>query len=160
MGFFEEVQHWFKEDSDYGGRYIQKIIIQWEKSDKASFKKFISSELSIKLPQDYQLVQEYIYTDGRRADLAIIHKEHPLLLIEIKWNDTLIKESEQKNSQLADYVTICLKQESCGLLILTRESLSVGEIDCLGKLMGRGHHRYFGDISLYLNQWFVSKMSG
>lgn len=152
MGFFSEVQSWFVDAGDYGGRYVQKIIIEWEKSDKTSFKKYLSAELGITLPANYRLEQEYPYQDGRLADIAVIYDECPLLLVEIKWNDSLGKETNLMGSQLDDYVNFCLKQKKCGLLVLTKNTLSVEEQDCLNKLKRRGQHHYFGGMSSYLEK--------
>jgi len=151
MGFFSEVQSWFEDSGDFGGRYGQKIILEWEKSDKSSFKKFISKELGITLPTGYRLEQEYQYQVGRRADLAVIDGDFPILLVEIKWNDTLVKETASRNAQLDDYVKYCSGSDKCSLLVLTKGSLSGNELRFLRKLGSRGHHHYFGKLSSYLD---------
>lgn len=151
MGFFSEVQSWFNDNGDNGGRYVQKIIIEWAKSDKAGFKKFMGS-LGVKLPSKYQLVKEYPYKTDRSSDLALLDEnEEPLLLIEIKWNDALGKEMGNKKSQLTDYVNFCLNTENCNLLVLTKENLSVLDVECLLNLQPRCVRRSFGDMATFFN---------
>lgn len=149
MSFFSGVQSYFKDE--HGGRYLGKIIIEWEKNDKVGFKKFCSSELGVhELPAKYQLTGEFPYKGGRYADLAILCDDRrPFALFEIKWNDTLTKETEHKGSQLQDYVFFC-KKNACKMILLTRDSLAEDDSKELHKLGEDGQHKYVGSLSSVL----------
>jgi len=161
MAFFSEVKRWLS--ADFGGRYIGKIILEWVKDDNAGFKELIRNELNINLSSDYRIEEEFVYKKSRRADLAVFRKDQdtvPVVLIEIKWDDSLTEVKETGKTQLKDYVEYCLQHNDCCLLVLTKDSLSKKELVELKKLGMGGKHCYLGGLSAHLenSQSIVAKM--
>ena len=156
MAFFSEIQNWFC--TGFDGRYIGKIILEWEKEDRTGFASFIRKQLGVKLPSGYRVAAEFGYKSGemrRAADLAVFSDEcdtAPIVLIEIKWNDKPIEDKKTGRAQLADYVQYCLAHKTCNLLVLTKDSLRIDELSQIGRLNGRGQHCYFGSLSPHLEE--------
>lgn len=156
MAFFSELQNWFI--GGFDGRYIGKIIFEWQKEDRAGFRAFIHKQLDLKLPLGYRLEAEFSYKPGserRAADLAIFSDDYsavPIVLIEIKWNDNLIEDRKTGRAQLTDYVQYCLEHKACNLLVLTKDSLLIEDLSEIGKLISRGHHCYFGSLFSVLDE--------
>ena len=154
MAFFSELQNWFI--GGFDGRYIGKIILEWQKEDRAGFRAFIHKQLEIKLPLGYRLEAEFSYKPGnerRAADLAIFSDDcdtAPIVLIEIKWNDKPIEDRKTGREQLTDYVQYCLEHKTCNLFVLTKDSLLIKELSLIGKLRSRGQHHYFGSLFPHL----------
>lgn len=156
MAFFSEVQKWFS--TGFDGRYIGKIILEWEKEDRAGFSAFIRRELGVQLPSGYRLEAEHWYKPGRErraADLAIFSDDYdtaPIVLIEIKWNDKLIVDRETDRAQLKDYVQYCGIHKTCHLLVLTKDALKIEELKQIEELKGRGKRCYFGNLFCHLDE--------
>lgn len=156
MAFFSEVQRWFS--AGFDGRYIGKIILEWQKEDRAGFIAFIHKQLGIKLPSGFRLEAEFGYKPGherRAADLAIFPNAYdvmPLVLIEIKWDDKPIEDRKTGRAQLKDYVKYCRLHKACNLLVLTKDALRVDELDQIGELRDRGQHCYFGNLFPHLEE--------
>lgn len=107
--FFSSIQHWFK--GDLYGRHLGLILQEIGNRRPHTLTSFISRVCDIPLRDLKNATFECEYSFAglrgrRRADLAVFpddQKIEPIVLIEIKYNDKPLPETELKPAQLADY---------------------------------------------------------
>lgn len=127
--FFSRIQSWF--GAAYDGRYLAYILAEIGKHHPKSIAGLLCSTLGLGRRELAALVlePEYVFQGvrgPRRADLAVFASAddpEPVVLIEIKYRDKLIPESDVKPAQLADYVHWKAKTSGRHVLVLSRETL-------------------------------------
>jgi hypothetical protein len=106
--FFGAIQRWFK--ADLYGRHLGLILQEVGNRRPETLTSFISDVFSIPRRdlRNARFQAEYSF-DGkrgrRRADLAIFREDEdePIVLVEIKYHDKPLPETESKPAQLIDY---------------------------------------------------------
>lgn len=132
--FFSQLQSWFK--ADHAGRYLALILCEIGHYQPAALREILCDLWNIgcrSLPE-MTLRAEYHFrgTKGtRRADIAVFAKPtdtEPIGLIEIKYRDRLTEETAVKPAQLVDYVAWANADISRRILVLSRETLDLGDV--------------------------------
>ena len=108
--FFGSIQHWFK--ADLYGRHLGLILQEVGNRRPETLTSFVSNVFHIPRGnlRNARFQAEYSF-DGkrgrRRADLAIFREDEdePIVLIEIKYHDKPLPETQNKPAQLVDYQT-------------------------------------------------------
>jgi len=155
-GFLSTIQSWYVDDelsvdadlpqeklrSRNSGRFIQLVLLELAKREPKTFEKIIREKISGIPLGSFVVQREYSCDsiDQRFADLAILSKgsSEPLVLIEIKYDDTFIRQNvNQKSDQLTSYINEC-KKKHCALLILSKDILSTKDVKTIEKARNAG----------------------
>lgn len=135
--FFSRIQSWFS--GSFHGRYLAYILAEIGKHHPTLIRELICSGCKIgkRALADPHFVPEFAFEGRvgmRRADLAVFGcdgDDEPLVLIEIKYRDQLIPESDIKPAQLDDYMHWRASGKGRHLLILSREMLRTPGVPAL-----------------------------
>lgn len=126
--FFSSIQNWFQ--GDLYGRHLGLILQEIGNRRPQVLTSFISEvcEIPLSALKNATFQCEYSFPgmrSRRRADLAVFtddQKVEPIVLIEIKYNDKPLPETEMKSAQLDDYQAWRNRdRENRRVLLLTRE---------------------------------------
>jgi hypothetical protein len=133
--FFSSIQNWFS--SEMHGRHLGLILQEIGKWRREALTSFIADVCDIPLKdlKNARFACEHAFPGmrgPRRADLAVFPDEDtndPLVLIEIKYHDKPLPETELKPAQLDDYEAWRNKNPAKRrVLLLTRELYQVQNI--------------------------------
>ncbi|QIE23578.1 hypothetical protein SBC1_14640 [Caballeronia sp. SBC1] len=125
--FFGAIQNWFK--GDFYGRHLGLILQEVGTRRPEAVTSFVSDVFGIprRTLRNARFQAEYSFVGQRgwrRADLAIFieDEDEPVILVEIKYHDKPLPETNLKPAQLADYKTWREADSSKRhVLLLTRE---------------------------------------
>lgn len=129
-GYFSAIQSWFSEKNE--GRHLALILRETGKWHPEAINNFVSESLGLSKRELRKCIYETEYTFNgkkgyRRADLAVIPfgRNEPIALIEIKYRDKPLCETDDKPAQLEDYA-FWKSQDSDHrhVLVISREALN------------------------------------
>ncbi|MFZ5529189.1 MAG: hypothetical protein ACOZE7_21280 [Pseudomonadota bacterium] len=132
--FFSRIQSWFSQS--YHGRYLAFILAEIGRQHPgvvADLLVHACPGISRQMLRNASFEPEYVFrgTSGRRrADLAVFanaEDDEPVALIEIKYRDRLIPESDVKPAQLDDYLAWERAAPGRYCLVLSREVLHLAD---------------------------------
>jgi hypothetical protein len=132
--FFTRLQSWFK--ADQSGRFLAHILCEVARNQPEAMRDILCEVWGLgrrSLP-GLTLQAEYSFRGkrGRRyADIAVFASPadvEPLGLIEIKYRDRLTAETESRPAQLVDYADWVATDTKRRILVLSRETLDLGEV--------------------------------
>ncbi|SEK12564.1 hypothetical protein [Achromobacter sp. NFACC18-2] len=127
--FFSRIQAWFS--GRFDGRYLAYILAEIGKWHPSLIRELIcaSCKLEKRAFRKPVFVPEYAFKGAsgvRRADLAVFADEdddEPTVLVEIKYRDKLLAESDIKPAQIDDYAHWRNSFNGRQILVLSRETL-------------------------------------
>lgn len=131
--FLSRIQSYFS--TSYHGRFLAYVFAEIGNHQWKVVARFLSQALDIPVRELGRptLDPEYSFSGSmgtRRADLAVFSESDPLnpvALIEIKYRDRLVAESDTRPAQLEDYQDWCRQNPARRFLILSREVLPKGD---------------------------------
>ncbi|MCX4152251.1 MULTISPECIES: hypothetical protein [Paraburkholderia] len=124
--FFSAIQHWFT--GDLYGRHLGLILQEVGNRRPDALTTFISDVFCIprRNLKTARFEAEYTFAGARgprRADVAVFtdEDEEPTILVEIKYHDKPLPETERKPAQLADYRAWRDRKSNRYVLLISRE---------------------------------------
>jgi hypothetical protein len=152
MGLYSSLQGYFK--AEYSGRYMSHLLVETCRCDPGPFIAFLQKAWGTRVPprtRALNLIPEFAFKGrrGRRlADLAVTVEDRVIGLVELKYHDLLMPESDERPAQLDDYLNWCAR-EDIGFLVLHRAPLAAAQHE---QITQAGHrHAHYYQLSRYLS---------